>query len=1510
MDENQIAKAAVSNLETGDRKAENREKAPENTMESVRHELAAAQAECAEAERAISRAEDAGADAILTSEFRAEEQIAAAELRQAAQELESADKDSVSPQEDFSIYESMDMEALKTEAANLRSQYDQALEDVQEAVGAGSTKAKIDWLRGKVMKVGTRLAYVSRKLYWDFSQEEYATQTSEGQRPESEIDQFVFELNELTEKHSPEMGQGKDFSELLTEAESLRMRYGMEAIENLRRNPESALKAGSAIKLKEMAAELVEQPLQEMEIDHPGEGVKAYGEFLKRKGFDTTTIDEKMLVFKNGLDFRKRMRWEDQLSQAMAKGDALGAVRIYMKSEWPNATQYKHEEISKMVKDECVELAKKNLDSAIGFYRSLPAQTPGLREIEWHLFGKAKASLSGSFNQDVMKEKLFKILDAAPEALIDEATGQYTHQTWTDEERLEILNKIIQNNGHLASAGRFGLSDFGAATVDQARPILARVYLQTEPRKLIANVWGFRKELSSLPNAERQRVKKDFFDKATAYEMGDLKQRLQFVQLTPQEFGEFMDKMKLTRDQLYQDLSEHNPSAVLAKCNADNLLFDGAQKDKVFQKQVKIKPFKLLEDFDLLNLNDSQARELKTALIETMADRLGQSKDAIDSLFGDAGDVSENMKEMQGLVDHVFVLKRMLGDQGFSRIFKDRRINPKEVCGAFAFLRQSGLPQGLVEHYAAILSTDQNPQEAAKTLVKAARELSVEDPGALSLTYEKSPAMAVRLLEAEPQERQAFSERYALAKDKARYLIKKLSPTAYERLFAYDESRALAYLDVFRKIVESPSQEIQRIDEQLADQISDSENPDAAFDKAESVFLRNNLPTVGKVFKIFEMLNPPKVLDKKLANANLSPTLRAEQHRSRMLTIYKDLLNVHIESSNPSLKQYIEAVHEGETIMSKADERGVEGLDEGEKRVMAGFLGKMRMLFENSQLGRMSEESHVEEDLLEEYAKLKENLGVGEGQTVAQRLTEMFFKPLGYQSASQVLARMDQCKADAGERNAEFAAKGKLSIKAGDLLKGVDSRYLRNIMQNGSVAKDYLGASSDSDATPLDTDLGRVTDEDAQGTFREAIGPSPAMEYGNMLLMVRDRGQFIETSDKNSKDELLAKARERKAGLELFNSGAVDQKRHFGIRTGFPMTQVDAILVNAWDNDQMHGMDSLCMDIVQNGYYIPVADREGKVLFSQENYLNYAEKYNVGLEKLGGKSFEMRKPGFEVDPSHDLELEKIASSQEMERERIQETSERIKTAIFSILEELGVKTYAGDRNVAVRPELLDTGSSGRGTNVPGEYDFDFALKLNPNDMGKVLEIQNKFQELLGATDNGSHEGQLRLKDGKLPGLEQNLEIDLAFVSKSELEVYESHQAAKDRFDAMDETTREQVLANVVMAKKVLKQAGVYKKTEGGLGGIGIENFILQNGGSLATAFESFIGQAYKDGNLLPFGEFKAKFKIIDPGINAKFGKHDNFVDQNMTEEGYKRMAQTAQSFLNRIRLQNLREATA
>ena len=102
----------------------------------------------------------------------------------------------------------------------------------------------------------------------------------------------------------------------------------------------------------------------------------------------------------------------------------------------------------------------------------------------------------------------------------------------------------------------------------------------------------------------------------------------------------------------------------------------------------------------------------------------------------------------------------------------------------------------------------------------------------------------------------------------------------------------------------------------------------------------------------------------------------------------------------------------------------------------------------------------------------------------------------------------------------------------------------------------------------------------------------------------------------------------------------------------------------------------------------------------------------------------------------------------------------------------------------------------------------------------------------------------------------------------------------------------------MLTKKILKAGHAYKKLEdGGMGGIGVENWILLHNGNMLDAFQSF-WQASHDGQggVLPYEEFAKRYKIFDAGLNIKFNRHDNFI-QVLKPNGYAALVETIGRYL-------------
>lgn len=180
----------------------------------------------------------------------------------------------------------------------------------------------------------------------------------------------------------------------------------------------------------------------------------------------------------------------------------------------------------------------------------------------------------------------------------------------------------------------------------------------------------------------------------------------------------------------------------------------------------------------------------------------------------------------------------------------------------------------------------------------------------------------------------------------------------------------------------------------------------------------------------------------------------------------------------------------------------------------------------------------------------------------------------------EMLAEMDEIIAQSDKRNREFAQNGHFVPQEGDLIKGIVKKdqmaWLPDIMQTGSLAREFLGASSDSDNTPLDTDLGMVAGKYA--SLKESVDRNDAREYGDVYFVLRDR------------DNRWSSGVDEPQKLEVLDHGVA----HRGIRTGFGMAEVDYLAVNsAIDAEERK---AIARHIAEGGFYIPVIDIETEQL--------------------------------------------------------------------------------------------------------------------------------------------------------------------------------------------------------------------------------------------------------------------------------------------------------------------------
>jgi len=588
-----------------------------------------------------------------------------------------------------------------------------------------------------------------------------------------------------------------------------------------------------------------------------------------------------------------------------------------------------------------------------------------------------------------------------------------------------------------------------------------------------------------------------------------------------------------------------------------------------------------------------------------------------------------------------------------------------------------------------------------------------------------------------------------------------------------------------------------------------------------------------------------------------------------------------------------------------------------------------------------------------DFANLTSLIKPNSRYSLADRAVRYFAHFIGIKDLADAERYMDDAVKEADARNrktAEYlATTNEPKLQSGDLVKGMGgwSSYgisnLDNIMQNGATSKEFLGDASWTDTTPLDTDLSIVLAKAIRdGTVSETLKHVFAYTFGGGLWSVLKRenangeSSFVVTrsGQDNAREADVVQAR-KEGKPEAYYIG-FDHPDHYGIRVGFSMSLVsffitdDTKIKNLFDNPSDARSDSTPvsevtkLEIALGGFYIPIVDRDSEeLIFTPADYdkmrrqMSGLSHYRTGDYQFAPED-ELELPSTNVEratiPSTTAIIDQLPAGMAETDRKHEVINQAIKQAITGIPElNLSYKDYLDGDLTENIVEMIDTGSTGRQTNAPGSGDFDYLARLDRsilNDPTKKQQITDALLAAFGRENDGSAivNGNLRLKQVSIDGLAEPVDIDITFAQKTNKVQYPTDAALADRLTNIknqSETKYRQVLANIIYAKQFLKAAGAYKprrspeaKGIGGLGGVGIENWVLQHGGSFKQAARDFLSVA---DNCSGFGDFCAHYPVWDYGENHKGIRskpHDNFVADNMNPEGYERMKEALRAVVN------------
>ncbi len=718
------------------------------------------------------------------------------------------------------------------------------------------------------------------------------------------------------------------------------------------------------------------------------------------------------------------------------------------------------------------------------------------------------------------------------------------------------------------------------------------------------------------------------------------------------------------------------------------------------------------------------------------------------------------------------------------------------------------------------------------------------------------------------------------------------------------EEKLYFVIEFVKKVMASNSSEIRRISNEVLREILKQpfERWEESFKQIEETFLKNNIPYVGKIYDIFDTLHPDsKEYVKKARSKNLKSL---NSNKAISIVLFGDLLKCAIGSNNRSLKNYLIDIKNGNIILKNIidNEIDIDLLRDDEKDILNHYLNHLNNLYNHTKAG-LEKPRVMTNDLKRDSYELiqlffKTNTSDFDIDDLPDRIVSMFTHFIGINKIDDLINCMNAELYIANERNIQRAMNNNFTLESGDFIKGLSGhrgktdsvylQYLTSILQNGNLCQEFLGDSSSHDMTPLDADVSRVPKLDnPYSVFSDSR--IAASRYGPLWIVLKNDNKFNNTDENN---KYLPNK------LEIFNTGVTGED-HYGIRTGFPSSAIDFFVLQ-----DLTKLNILKYEIVMNGFYIPIVNTKGELVFEPNEYFRLCENMQ-GLTYYGTQNdykfapeldnFNGNNQGYNVDV--ETSIKEVSNKRNL-------ILDKLRAAGINVV--LGRCDDLSNKSV----ELIDTGSTGRGTNKFNDYDFDFIMRVdrityaNSDEMQKLYDgIKKAFPTISFENNNSIRNQTVFLSDGS------SAKIDITFISKTDKLDYSTDECIKDRLSnikRLDSDKYVKVLQNIVLAKEVLKDCYKPKhagqgKAQGGLGGVGVENWILQSGGSFERAARIFL--SYAEGR--DFEEFKKVYTVWDFGENhmadmkSKY-KHDEFVSNNMDQHGYDKMKEVLKEYIRKL----------
>lgn len=182
-------------------------------------------------------------------------------------------------------------------------------------------------------------------------------------------------------------------------------------------------------------------------------------------------------------------------------------------------------------------------------------------------------------------------------------------------------------------------------------------------------------------------------------------------------------------------------------------------------------------------------------------------------------------------------------------------------------------------------------------------------------------------------------------------------------------------------------------------------------------------------------------------------------------------------------------------------------------------------------------------------------------------------------------SRNEEQKTRADQRNRILSSEG-FSILDGTYIHGSSVDVIESVLLNGNLPQEALGEGARTDSYPFQTDFSCLTQEfiSSQPNIEEVFNKSISGNYGSSRTLGRDGQIFY----------MYRRTSDTYEGGKRY--GPSD--RHTLILGGMPATEISGITLRNADAT----LETVKKAILENGFYIPVYDLNGSLLFTPEDF--------------------------------------------------------------------------------------------------------------------------------------------------------------------------------------------------------------------------------------------------------------------------------------------------------------------